>query len=278
MTSDPAAPAPVDPGRVTFLMVGCQRCGTTWTDAALREHPLVHLPPQKQTYYFDQHRDRGDDWYLAQFAGATPEHRAVGEIATGYCLPHAVPAMAALLPHVRLLMTMRHPVERAWSNYRVRCAEQGWSSFEDALERSPELLERGRYAEQVEALLERYPRERLKLLLYEDLSRDDRGYLRAILEFIGLPGDFESGQFGRRRNASGYARLRKTLHRVGMKPVLRALSRSPVGDAVRKARKRRGDGGDGPATETRARLLAEFRPWNDRLEAILDRDLSEWNR
>ena len=91
-------PDAVEPTRVTFLMVGCQRSGTTWVDAALREHPEVFLPRLKQTYFFDRHHDRGADWYLEQFAGAEPEHRAVGEVATGYCLLDSIPRVAALLP------------------------------------------------------------------------------------------------------------------------------------------------------------------------------------
>ena len=45
-TSDPNPDSPpaISPDRVGFLMVGCQRCGTTWVDGALREHPeLRHV-------------------------------------------------------------------------------------------------------------------------------------------------------------------------------------------------------------------------------------------
>ena len=76
---------------ITFLMVGCQRCGTTWVDAALREHPEIYLPQQKQSYFFDRNYDRGMDWYLRNFEGVNTEHKAVGEVATGYSLPGAVP-------------------------------------------------------------------------------------------------------------------------------------------------------------------------------------------
>lgn len=268
---------------VTFLMVGCQRCGTTWVDAALREHPQVHLPPQKQTYFFDRHFGAGDDhdlaWYLGQFDGAGPEHRAVGEVATGYSLPHAIPPMAEHFPHVKLIMSMRHPVERAYSNYLTRCAEEGWPSFEAALETSPDLLERGRYIEQIEGLLQHYPRERILFLLYEDLARDDRVYLRSILEFLDVDASFESSQIGRRMNAARMARLRRTLHRMGLKPALRALSRSPIGDLVR--RRTRTGGRDSSTTmdaRTRARLVEAFEPFNARLARFLERDLDGWNR
>ncbi|MCZ6836347.1 MAG: hypothetical protein O7G85_11285, partial [Planctomycetota bacterium] len=74
----------ISPDRVSFLMVGCQRCGTTWIDAALREHPEIYLPPQKQTYFFDRNYESGIDWYLSQYQEVQPCHQAVGEVATGY--------------------------------------------------------------------------------------------------------------------------------------------------------------------------------------------------
>jgi hypothetical protein len=248
-------------------------------DAALREHPQVYLPPQKQTYFFDENYERGFDWYLGEFQGATAQHRAVGEVATGYCLPHAAARLARHLPHVQVIMTMRHPVERAHSNFQVRRAQQGWTSFEDALAKEPDLIERGHYIEQVEALLENYPRQRLLLLLYEDLRADDRAYLRSILEFLGLSGDFESSQFGLQRNAAMFPRLRRSLHRVGLKPVVNALSRGPVGDAVRRFNRRRGrDSARGMDPATRARLVEHFRPYNAALAALLGRDLGHWDR
>ena len=112
---------------INFLMVGCQRCGTTWVDAALREHPRIYLPPEKQTYFFDQHYDRGVSWYLSQFQGVGDE-TAVGEVATGYCLPHAVERLAALLPDVKLVMAMHeHHFEAAHIPGSVRLL-----SLEDA--------------------------------------------------------------------------------------------------------------------------------------------------
>ncbi len=271
-----AAPSP---DRVTFLVVGCQRCGTTWLDSALREHPQVFLPATKQSYYFDRNLDRGDDWWLERFTDAKPQHTAVGEVATGYTLPQAVDPMAALAPHAKLVMTMRHPIERAYSFFQSRRAEQGWSSFEEALAADPELISRGKYIDQIEHLLKHYPREQLLLLFYDDFAKDNAAYLRKVLDFIGVDTEFDSTQVGRRRNAAMFPRLRRTLHRVGLKPVLAALSRSKVGDAVRKANnQRRTDPSEAMSAETRRRLVDEFRPSNDRLAQFAGRDLSHWNQ
>ena len=88
---------------VTFLMVGCQRCGTTWTAAAIRDHPEVYLPSKKQSYFFDRNYDKGIDWYLERFKEAEPQHLAVGEISTGYCLTQISPLLAKQFPNVKLI-------------------------------------------------------------------------------------------------------------------------------------------------------------------------------
>jgi hypothetical protein len=278
VTTDPAKTTDTpDPSVVTFLMVGCQRCGTTWVDRALREHPEVYLPAQKQTYFFDREHERGDAWYLSQFAGVRGQ-KAVGEVATGYCLVGAVPRMARLLPHVKLLMAVRHPVERAYSNYLSRKTECGWPSFEEAIKAEPDLLERGRYIEQVEAICEHYDRERLLVLLHEDLSSDDRAYLASILRFLGVDEGFESSQQGRQVNAAMYPGLRSALKRVGLGPALRVASKSPVGDALRSWKKRSGRSGYKPMNpRTREDLVRYYRPYNDRLSEWMGRDLSSWN-
>ena len=93
---------------ITFFMIGCQRCGTSWTDAALRDHPQVFLPKMKQSYFFDRNYKNGIDWYMERFKEIEPQQKAVGEIATGYCLPESVPRLAKHFPDVKLLMVMRN--------------------------------------------------------------------------------------------------------------------------------------------------------------------------
>lgn len=267
------------PDRITFLVVGCQRCGTTWLDAALREHPQVYLPATKQSYFFDRHFNRGAEWWLERFSDDAAERIAVGEVATGYSLADAVPRMASLVPHVKLIMAVRNPIERAYSNFLTRRAEQGWVSFEDALAREPDLLERGKYIEQIEAILRHYPRERFLLKFYDDFAQDNRSYFQEILGFIGVDTNFESSQFGRRRNAAMFSRLRSALHKVGLKPALVALSRSGAGDVVRRLNNQRRTPRDaGIDPQLRAKLVDMFRPFNDRLGEFAGRDLSTWNR
>ena len=263
---------------VTFLMVGCQRCGTTWTDAALRTHPQVFLPDRKQSYFFDRNYDKGIDWYLERFKEAEPQHLAVGEVSTGYCLTQISPLLAKQLPNVKLIMVMRNPVDRAYSNFQSRQTESGWSSFEQAIDTTPDLLERGQYIDQIEELLQYYDRSQLLLLLYDDLYNNDRQYLRTILEFIGVDPDVKSKLFGQRKNSAHFPKLRKLLHSVGLKSTVNAMSKTWFGDQLRKSSKSSGVAYKPMNQKTKEQLIEHFTPYNAKLSTLLQRDLSHWNK
>ena len=267
-----------DTSVVTFVMVGCQRCGTTWTDAALREHPQIYLPPKKQSYFFDRNYDKGIDCYLENFSGVKPQHVAVGEVATGYSLPHAVPLLSKHFPHIKVLMVMRNPVDRAYSNFQTRQAEFNWSSFEQAIELDPDLIERGQYIDQVEMLLEHYDQDQLLFMLYDDLHLDDRGYLQTILRFIGVDPNVESTLIGQRKNAAMLSSFRKRLQTLGCSSLINMMSRSWIGDKIRRYRKGRGRTYQPMNSSIQEKLIEHYRPYNDRLSSLLQRDLSHWNR
>ena len=266
-----------DCDRVTFFMIGSQRCGTTWTDAALRAHPHVYLPEKKQSYFFDRYYNKGLNWYLEKFQGVLPQHVAVGEVATGYCLLHAIPRMAKHFPNVKLMMVMRNPVERAYSNFQSRQTEEGWNSFEDALTSGSELLERGHYIDQIECILKHYDQKNTLFLLYDDLSGSDGEYIKSVYDFIGVDSDIKSKMIGQRKNSAMFPSLRRLLHQLGLKPLISCLSKSWVGDSIRRSRKKKGNAYRPMKQETKETLIAHFLPYNDRLAEFLGRDLSKWN-
>ena len=54
-----------------FLVVGCQRCGTTWLYQQLVQHDEIFVPKdRKEVEYFDLNYDKGAYWYHSYFAGA----------------------------------------------------------------------------------------------------------------------------------------------------------------------------------------------------------------
>lgn len=175
-------------GRVPdFLYIGTSKAGSTWLFNALACHPDVYLASSKGLYYFDEHYDNGTAWYLSQFSAAG-DHRAVGEISHSYLSsPEAADRIAALNTQTRLLVCLREPVDRAFSDY-LDLVKNGQHDgrFETALERFPRLLERGCYATHLQRYLDAFPREQLHVSLFDDLRADPQAYGDNVFSFLGV--------------------------------------------------------------------------------------------
>jgi hypothetical protein len=132
--------------RPTFLVIGAQKSGTTSLHDYLSKHPAVLTARVKEVQYFTKYYARGESWYRAQFPLVTSAwaarrrhgvRPAVGE-ATAACLfdPRSPARVHAFDPEMRLVAVLRDPVERAFSHFQM---ELRWGretgTFEEALAR-----------------------------------------------------------------------------------------------------------------------------------------------
>ncbi len=264
------------PGRApTFLFIGGQRCASTWVLRCLSEHPEVFVPPH-EVHYFDTHYDLGVEWYLDHFH-PEPGHKAWGDKTPAYLTtPEAPKRVHALLPEAKLICCLRDPVDRAYSLYHLKKLTTGWGSFEEALEADPRILEMGLYAENLERWFELFPRDRLLILLYDELQADEAAFARRIYEHIGVDPGYRSSVIGKRVNAVVFPRLRHALRRMGMEPIVRAVGRTWMGGAIRRWNHGRAARAQPMAEATRRRLSEYYREPNRRLEELLGIDLPAW--
>lgn len=173
-----------------FIYIGPAKAGSTWLHETLIRHPNVFLTGAKDLHFFDRYFDRGMDWYAAQFADALPEHQVVGEVCQNYLAsPDAAARMHACLGDaVRLMVTLRNPVQRAFSHYQymLRHGERP-GSFRHALETHRSLIKQCRYARDLERYLAYFPRESIYVGLFDDLRADPQTFLDGVLGWLGLP-------------------------------------------------------------------------------------------
>ena len=250
-----------------FVIIGAAKAGTTSLYGWLSEHPFVAAASQKEVHFFDYNYCRGVDWYRKHFPPQRAREQFASEHGRGFLTGEASPSyishdwaperLAQSLPEVKLLVVLRNPVDRAYSQFQMsrREREEPLESFADAVaiedERlGPErartkaderynswpigcwsYLMRSRYAEQLETWLTLFPREQFHFVTLEELSHDPQRALDSVHEFLGLP-------------AHRYQDL-KPLH-------------SATYDAL-------------PA-KTRARLDEYFRPHNERLYELVGID------
>jgi LPS sulfotransferase NodH len=177
--------------------IGSRRCGSSWLHAVLNSHPEIGKPPNG-LHFFSQHAERGLDWYAGQMAPYA-DRKVLLEFSVSYLYPEycgvAAERMRKAMPEARLFLCVRNPVERAYSDYlrSIRMGEiDATVSFEQAIETQPVYLDRGRYATLLQPYLEAFSRERIKVLLYEDLEEDPVAFAADLASFLDVPPSFQS--------------------------------------------------------------------------------------
>jgi len=205
-----------------FLIIGTQRGGTTSLYHYLQGHPCIQPSTIKEIHFFDRRFNKGLSWYRGHFPTRLGKYYSqrvrqqpfvTGEASPSYLFhPHAPGRVAQVLPGARLIVLLRNPVDRAYSQY-FHAIELGHESlsFEEAIEEEEErtarereriladeryyshaykhrsYLTRGIYVEQLRAWMELFGRQQFLILKSEDFYADPAGTLKQVLAFLQLP-------------------------------------------------------------------------------------------
>src|SRR5262249_43557994 len=174
----------------TFIGLGGQKCASTWVHSVLKDHPDAYVSTPKEIDFFSSFYENGFQWYERSFAGAQHQ-RAIGEISPSYLPDGNAPARAhEYNPRFRIIVSLRDPVERAYSNHlhEVRLGHYADEdlSFEAGLANNPMYLEQSRYAKHLGRWLRHFPRDQLLVILQEEISADPAQQARRLYQFLGL--------------------------------------------------------------------------------------------
>jgi hypothetical protein len=191
----------------TFLIIGAQKCGTTWLHQHLSGHPDVFMPAEKELEFFS-YRDHlvnpGLERYLDHFAAAGSAI-AIGEATASYfwtgtnshwsVLPDGfqtnIPAtvLEHLGPDLKLIVSLRNPVERvisAYLHYLSMGEITADSEFEEAMHYGG-VVDMGFYAQHMRNWLRYYPQEQIKVLMMEaDIQANPVATLDSVCHFLAL--------------------------------------------------------------------------------------------
>ena len=265
------------------VAIGPQKTATTWLHAVLTGVAGYALPATvKETFFFDLRYDRGWDWYWTNFP-ETGNNRPM-EVAPSYFVSTAArERLAAHNPECRIVVTLRHPVERAYSHYLHRRRKEGWDdSFEIVAGRDPTIVSSSHYRQHLPAWIEAFGRQRVLILLQEDIGTEPAEVFKRLCDFLGvvdaeLPERLEERIYTRSlprspflaRNATKVSRwLRdRDLHRV-----VEALKFLGGGAVYRGGEGRIGE----LAPQARAELLDRYSADVAFVEELTGRSLEAW--
>lgn len=220
-----------------FLIIGAAKCGTTALHNYLGQHPQVFMTEVKEPRFFLVYNNElqkqinikdnrsifnkydSFDKYASLFANAADKVK--GESSPQYlAYPHCSAAIKSLKPEMKLIVILRNPVERAYSQFIMH---KNWriepKSFEEAvfdelkgkrrqLPIDMQYLKCGLYYQQLLPYFDCFSLASFLILKHEDLKFNPQETLRKIFIFLGVEPDFKV-DFTGKHNVSMIRRFRK---------------------------------------------------------------------
>lgn len=201
-----------------FLIIGATKSATTWLQRSLQADAAVSMP-NPELHYFSREFDRGDAWYLAQFPADAPA-RLAGEKSNSYLEDtRAAGRIRDSVPGVKLVVQLRNPVERAYSDYCMMY-RRGELSRDIAHYLDPRnvqatrLISAGLYHRQLQVYYDSFPAENILVTLYDSVQATPREHLAEVRLFVGLPADDPGGFVHRRPKDKSTPMLGPRLRRM----------------------------------------------------------------
>lgn len=225
-----------------FLIIGAAKAGTTALYSYINQHPQVFMSSEKEPHFFAFEGEKVNfagtagekEWlnrtaiadietYQQQFREVTKE-KAIGEASALYLyIPKAAERIRHHVPHAKLIVILRNPVERAYSAFifQKRDGLEPNLDFAQALKEEESRMKNnwvpiyyyqdmGFYYHQIKRYFDMFPQEQIKLYLHDDFILNPLRILQDAFQFLGVDDTFIPNTSAR-HNVSGIPK-NKALH------------------------------------------------------------------
>ena len=288
-----------------LLIIGAAKSGTSALHNYLGEHPDIFMSESKELRFFlvwnnperwavHEREKRIEHNYVrtlelyTTFFEKGKHFKIRGESSTGYLAnPDCAVKIKELIPYVKIIAVLRHPADRAFSNYVMY---KNWrmekKDFEEAIDEEIQTgrasypqpmryLYLGRYADSLTTYFNLFSKEQIRIYLYDEFVAKPAVVLKDIFTFLDVDETF-TPNLEKKYNASSVRRyaesptIDKTLHFA--ERGFRKLKLSSAEKIVHNHRIYK------PvfAAETRKKLINYYADEISALEKLLNRDLSKW--
>tara|TARA_B100000029_G_C17481159_1_gene925623 strand:+ start:279 stop:1112 length:834 start_codon:yes stop_codon:yes gene_type:complete len=200
-----------------FLIIGAVRSGTTSLYYDICQHPSVKKAAYDEIGFFDDNYHLGLNWYRSMF----PTEKKMSKIQkeTGFCVTgedtpfyiwnkNVIEKIKNLIPEIKLIVILRNPVDRAYSNYHLSVREGNENrSFKDAIREDIKFINykkcnneeltnidfkksyiaKGLYYDQLLNWFNTFDKKQICIVFTEDLRDNPEDTMQTIFKFLQLP-------------------------------------------------------------------------------------------
>lgn len=279
--------------RIGAFLCGFQKSGSSWLYKCFSEHPDIFVPDLDAIHLFSINYPNLDG-DLNKFFSPNNGERVLLDPTPSYVrFPETADRIFQHNPKAKLMFTLRHPVERSYSHYwHHKRKRQVDFSFEDVLDYrgvgNVDLydiwIRSSLYFEQLRPFFGVFPKDQIKVNLFDDLKADPAKYIKGIYSFLDVDPDFVPSVLQIKVNAAKGKEKKvpedsdskvKKLQKFGFKKVLQQAAIKGL-DIEVGGEKFEDEYSTGISDEYKERLMVLFRPDIKNLEDLVGMDLSHW--
>ena len=224
-----------------FLLVGAAKSATSSLDAYLGQHPQIAMASEKESWFFSFYKNPPRytspgllnnvvselDMYLKLYDGAEA-NQILGDACPSYLYTYEDTIRnirqlysADVLARLKIIISLREPVSRAYSQfYTFKRSVHEPLPFEQAIQEGT-VKERlqdnwnifydypgfGLYSKQVGAFQQAFGKERVLVLLYDDIQADMPKVCRDIFTFLEIDPDIIVDDSLKHNSVAGEAKI-----------------------------------------------------------------------
>ncbi len=147
---------------------------------------------------------KGLEWYKKYFRHCKL-NQIKGEFSPHYFNdPKAPYLIKKCFPKVKIIICLRDPVERLYSNYlhaKYRLIKKGiYLTFEDVIQKYPEFVAIGFYHQHIKNYLKYFSRENIKIIFQEKIKENNLKVIQEIYDFLEVDPNFVPDSLNKKIN------------------------------------------------------------------------------
>ena len=236
-----------------FFIVGAPKAGTTSLYEYLNNVSGIYMSPVKEPHFFDA-KSIPEEWidmtpirdkqkYLKLFSNAKDE-KIIGEASPSYLAdPEAVNLIHQVSPNAHILISLRDPIERAFSHYLMYVRDSNWShSFHEQIEKElrndldPKgqniRLRLGMYHDDVKKFFDVFGSHQIKVVIFEEWIKDSQNSIQDIIQFLGIDQKLE--KFVEEKHNLYFADKNLLARKIRTSKILSKITKNIMSEDVRK--------------------------------------------
>jgi hypothetical protein len=170
------------------IIVGCQKCGTSALQKYIAQHPDIWMT-RSEVHYFDRKKKSPIKEYLSIFD--KHDEKIVGEKTPNYCYFEEIPTkIAELNPNCKIIMCVREPVARAYSEYQMLKLNGVCNDRWEDVWNTRDYLTHGLYAKQLKNLYKSFNPKQVLVIKSEDLYSKRSEVVKRVFKFLDVDDTF----------------------------------------------------------------------------------------